>query len=77
VSGLGRGTVLDRIANGDLKTITMGADLRIPVSELRRICEEILELEEGIRMRLAMALQAGLIKEVGVDEDGYVVYERR
>ena len=75
-TGLGRRAVLQMIANGDLKTITVGADQRIPASEPRRILVEVLDRNEGLRMGLAIALQNGLIKEVGVDKRGFVIYER-
>jgi hypothetical protein len=54
----------------------VGTDRRIPASELRRITEEAIARAEAIREALAQALQIGLIKEIGVDKRGYVVYER-
>jgi excisionase family DNA binding protein len=75
-TGIDRRAVLQMITNGDLKTIKVGADQRIPVSEFRRILVEVLDRREGLRMGIAIALQNGLIKEVGVDERGSVVYER-
>jgi hypothetical protein len=75
-TGLDRRAVLQRIADGTLKTVSAGADQRIPFSELRRTLEEVLDQVEEMRIELALALQAGLIKEVGVDERGIVVYER-
>jgi hypothetical protein len=71
-----RRAVVKKIADGTLKTVPVGADQRIPVSEFRRTVEEALNQEEELRMGLALALQAGLIREVGVDERGSVVYER-
>jgi excisionase family DNA binding protein len=75
-TGCGRRAVLRMIADGDLKTITVGADERIPASELRRILVEDLDRKEGFRLGLALALKDGLIREVGLDERGSVVYER-
>jgi excisionase family DNA binding protein len=75
-TGCGRRAVLRMIADGDLKTITVGADERIPASELRRILVEDLDRKEGFRLGLALALKDGLIREVGLDQRGSVVYER-
>ena len=75
-TGIHRDAVLQRIADGDLKTVPVGAGQRIPVSEFRRTVEELLKLVEELRIGLALALQAGMIKEVGVDERGSVIYER-
>ncbi len=75
-TGIGRKAVIQRIASGDLKTVQVGVYQRIPVSELRRLLNEVVDHVEEVRMALAIALQDGLIKEVEVDEQGCVVYER-
>ncbi len=75
-TGLGRKAVIQRIASGDLKTVQVGVYQRIPVSELRRLLNEVVDHIEEVRMAFAIALQHGIIKEVEVDEQGSVVYER-
>ena len=58
------------------ETVRVGADPRIPVSEFRRTVEEMLYRVQELRLTLALSLRAGLIKEVGIDERGSVIYER-
>jgi len=76
-TGLDRRAVLKKIADGTLKTVSVRGHQRVPVSEFRRIVEEVLDRVQDVRMALALALEAGLIKEVDVDERGFVIYERR
>jgi excisionase family DNA binding protein len=69
-------TVRQKIADGKLKTVPVGMDQRIPFTELRRTMEETVQQAHDLRQGLALALHAGFIKEVGLDERGSVVYER-
>jgi hypothetical protein len=69
-------TVRQRIADGDLKTVLVGADQRIRFSELRRTMRKAVDQAQELRIGLALALRAGMIEEDGVDDRGAVVYRR-
>jgi|ERR1700722_18485186 excisionase family DNA binding protein len=74
--GCSPGTVHKMIANKTLKTTGDGEQLRIPAGANRRIAKNYLDLIEGVQEGLADAQNAGLIKVVGLGDEGDVVYER-
>lgn len=81
-TGNDRRVVEKMVSSGQLKTV--GANRRIPVSEAcriyqetyRRMIERVFSHKEEKRRQLALDLQYGRIKEVGVDDDGCVLYAR-
>ena len=74
--GVDRSSVLQMIDSGELKTVWVGVHKRVPFHELRRLLNEALDQKEEVQMAISSALQSGLCIEVGLDEEGSVVYRR-
>jgi hypothetical protein len=75
-AGISPQRVNDMISKGTLKTIGVGTSLRIPVAEHRRIAEAYLAQQEGVCAAIAEGIEMGLIKEDGIDVNGYVNFIR-
>jgi excisionase family DNA binding protein len=70
------GTVRKMIANGTLKTMGDGERLTIPARHNLLAAKNYLDLLEGVQEGLAEAQNEGLIKVIGVGNDGEIDYER-
>jgi hypothetical protein len=69
-----RHDVSEMISRGQLKCITNGTRLRIPVSEVRRLFDEQLAIEKEIRKDIARA-RRGIGKNDHVEPEPYTVKE--
>jgi excisionase family DNA binding protein len=69
-----RREVFEMISRGQLKCITDGTRPRIPVSEVRRLVEEQLAIEEEIREDLAR-VRRGIDKNDRVEPEPYTIKE--
>jgi hypothetical protein len=69
-----RRDVFEMIACGKLTCVTDGTRPRIPISEIRRLVEELLTIEEEIRNDIARA-RRGIDKKEHVEPEPYTVKE--
>jgi excisionase family DNA binding protein len=73
--GVRKRKIKEMVAKGELRSVAVGTEHRIPCNEFKRIGGKMSDKEFGVLLGIAVSIKRGNVKEIGVDKFGVPEYQ--